>query len=247
MTLTAYFDASGTHRQDGSLAMCVAGYVSTPRRWKKFEREWEELLREEGISAFHRTDLESLRKEFKGWTVERRDRVVKRAHKIIKRWALMGVAVGFPFDLYERIIHTPELRKRFSKPYALCTMRCIIPLSEWATEQGYRDPINYVFDRGDEGRGQVLNAFRLSDHDRYLLGTCQFEDKKKFVPLQAADVLAYEVYKFTTEQVVKGGAERGMREGLEDLLGIPHIIHGFTEESFEWLVAGGARGEASLG
>lgn len=225
--------------------MCVAGYVSTRQRWKKFGREWEELLREEGISAFHRTDLESLQKEFKGWTAERRDRAVRRAQKIIKRWALAGVAVGFPFDLYERIIHTPELRKRFAKPYALCTMRCIIALSEWASEDGYRDPIDYVFDRGDEGRGQVIDAFRVSDREKYLLGTCRFEDKKKFVPLQAADILAYEVYRFTSEQVVQGGAGRGVREGLEDLLGIPHIIHGFNEESFEWLLAGGERAQES--
>jgi hypothetical protein len=134
--------------------MCVAGYVSTRWRWKKFERDWGRLLREEGISAFHRTDLESFQKEFKGWTVERRDRAVKRAHKIIKKWALIGVAVGFPFDLYERIIQTPELRKKFAKPYALCTMRCIIPLSEWATEKGYRDLINYVFDRGTKVGGR---------------------------------------------------------------------------------------------
>jgi hypothetical protein len=85
----------------------------------------------------------------------------------------------------------------------------------------------------------------VSDRDRYLLGTCQFEDKKEFVPLQAADVLAYEVYKFTTEQVVKGGTGRSVREELEDLLGIPHIIHGFNEESFEWLVAGGWKAEES--
>jgi len=223
--------------------MCVAGYVSTRWRWKKFERDWQRLLSEEGLSAFHRTDLENLQKEFKGWTAARRDQARRKAHKIIKKWALAGVAVGFPFDLYERTIHTPELRKRFAKPYALCTMRCIITLSEWASEEGYREPIDYVFDRGDEGKGQVLDAFRVSDRDKYLLGSCRFEDKKKFVPLQAANVLAYEVYRFTTEQVVKGGAEQGVREELEDLLGIPHIIHGFDEGSFEWLVAGGTGAE----
>ena len=60
-----------------------------------------------------------------------------------------------------------------------------------------RELIDYVFDRGDDGEDQVLVAFRASNRDENLLGSRLLKDKKKFVPLQVADVLAYEIYRFT--------------------------------------------------
>ena len=53
--LDAYFDDSGTHQ--GSPAISVAGYMSTPDRWKRFESEWRETLDAYGVEFFHMTIL----------------------------------------------------------------------------------------------------------------------------------------------------------------------------------------------
>src|ERR1044071_6141048 len=71
----AYFDESGTH---GSPILTLAGYIGTIEQWAEFSREWDELLRHEGLTHFHMSKFEARRGEFEGWDNERRLRVQKR-------------------------------------------------------------------------------------------------------------------------------------------------------------------------
>ena len=48
---TAYYDDSGT--ANDTLAVVVAGFVATDEQWTHFERNWNDSLRQFGISRFH--------------------------------------------------------------------------------------------------------------------------------------------------------------------------------------------------
>jgi hypothetical protein len=92
---TAYFDESGVHQR--SSAAVVAGYLSTDDGWIEFERGWENLLAGEGVSGLHRVDLENFRGEFRckrGWDEDRRSRLLRAAHGIIKRYTLFGIGAA---------------------------------------------------------------------------------------------------------------------------------------------------------
>ena len=49
--LAGYFDESGTH--DSAVITSVAGFVSTPERWQRFDEEWKRVLDHWGLEYFH--------------------------------------------------------------------------------------------------------------------------------------------------------------------------------------------------
>ena len=51
----AYFDDSG--HPDSEKLVVVAGFVASKEQWLLFERDWEDLLRSEGLTALHMTDF----------------------------------------------------------------------------------------------------------------------------------------------------------------------------------------------
>lgn len=62
----AYFDASGTERNNPVLA--VAGFLSGADRWMEFETKWLERLKSDGLTCFHTSDFNACQGEFKsGW------------------------------------------------------------------------------------------------------------------------------------------------------------------------------------
>jgi hypothetical protein len=78
-------------------------------------------------------------------------------------------------------------------------------VSDWAIENNHRDPINYVFECGDLGWGEVKAMFDELPADqnyerRELMGTLSFGKKQRLYPLQAADIWAYENYKHMINQ-----------------------------------------------
>ena len=62
--------------------------------------------------------------------------------------------------------------------------------------------VSFIFDRQDEFRGRACEIFesikgdRSTLHYKARLGTLTFSDRKEAAPLQAADFLAYECYKW---------------------------------------------------
>ena len=47
-SFSAYFDASGT---SDTQVITVAGFVSTVKKWIRFEEEWQAILRREGVKV----------------------------------------------------------------------------------------------------------------------------------------------------------------------------------------------------
>jgi hypothetical protein len=45
----------------------VSGFVSTVKKWVRFEIAWNAILSNDGVSAFHMTDYVSSKGEFASW------------------------------------------------------------------------------------------------------------------------------------------------------------------------------------
>src|SRR5438552_11374712 len=62
----AYFDASG--HPDGTPVLFVSGFVSTKRKWLRFERRWTDFLKRNGIvGPFHMTDFINGFGQYSSW------------------------------------------------------------------------------------------------------------------------------------------------------------------------------------
>lgn len=190
-TLTAYLYAGRT-----SSVLTVAGYVSDADRWEAFESEWQDALAGYGIDFFHMTDFAARKGEYKSWGDKANCRLVKLL-SIINGAAIAAVSITIPLGLWKSALSDEE-KARSGNPYCLAAFGCLHEITRWMRQhRSAADEIAYVYDQGDQGRGEVFKLFNAVYDDpnlrrEYRLLSMRVEDKKRFVPLQAADVLAWE-------------------------------------------------------
>jgi hypothetical protein len=218
-SFAAYFDESGTH---GSPILALACYITEVGQWAEFSREWDEVLKQERLTHFHMSKFEARRGEFTGWDKDRCIRVQKRLIGIIKRRVNVGIFCAVNIADYEETI-TEWRRKTFGSPYNFCVKLCLGFISIWAQHFNRTEPIAYIIEHG-AGYNHEINRsfseiFANEAMRKYLrLGTLTFADKKAALPLQAADLFAYEVWKDTTNRfVTDANKRRPERKSFESL------------------------------
>ncbi len=224
MILTVYADESGTHAD--SQAITLAGYISTPDRWERFEAEWRAALADFGVGMFHMTDFENRVGEFSDWPEALRRERLSRLVKVIDDHALASFSVAFLRSDYEAVV-TPEAHAYVGGPYGMAAVMAMIALGRQMNLIGLYGSLAYVFESGSSGLGQVLKVFtdNMNDpkrRDELHLASISFQDKRWFIPLQAADILAYESYKHLPRQLGVETWERGTRHSLRMLTGVPY-------------------------
>lgn len=215
-----YCDDSGTGPDQRTAV--AAGFLGSTTQWERFNQQWQSLLAEYGIKQMHRADLESYVGEFRGWNGSRRTAFVRKAHAIIKKHTYIAVGTGVIKADFEEIM--PQWAKElFGGAYGWCVNECLVHVGKWCEKlrNPYKDRINWVFEAGTVGSGQVVEMLRNLSQDptwgqRLHIGQWSFDDKDS-LPLQAADVIAYEVFKQIENQIVDQG-KRNVRLSMLDLV-----------------------------
>lgn len=204
--LTFYGDESGTDAHTRVTA--VAGYLGQDKEWRRFEREWLTVLKKYGVLLMHRSDLETWHGEFtqeRGWNPQRRIEILSELQPIIKSCTKVAVGTAIIKDDWEQVMPV-WLRRFFGGAYGWCAHECVVAVRAWCERPTRRrsKPISWAFEQGAEGQGQVAQMFGELGRDpalkaAYRIGDLAFRDKR-VVPLQAADLLAYEVAKQVENQ-----------------------------------------------
>jgi hypothetical protein len=221
LILKGYFDESGTH--DGSKAISVAGYLSTPEKWLTFEREWKAAKDAYGLEFFHMTDFVARQEEYANWSDAERGERLFSLIAIINRNVIASVGFALPVRDYYRIFS--KTAKRYAGgPYGLAAISCFMDAAKAIRAQLPDARIAYVFERGVKGKGQVMKVFdRVCDdfelRETNRLASLTYEDKRDFSPLEAADILAYELYRHLPIQLNEIPGE--VRKPLLALRGCP--------------------------
>jgi hypothetical protein len=193
--LKTFMDETGIH--DDSEMVAVAGYISPPKIWREWTKDWNRARRP--IKVFHATDCANFRGEFEGWDKARRDPYVAQLLPVIPAHELAGIVIGVQLaDLGEAFKDRPELVEMFGTPYTACFQWAISIVVEIATEHGKGERMTFVHEVNDY-KGECSKAFEYVDtylNPRKIPMTIGFGTKAQYPPLQAADVLAYEGGKF---------------------------------------------------
>lgn len=208
--LSAYFDESGTERNH-STVLTVGGYIANEKQWKNFCIEWQKMLNDEQLEYFHMTDLECFHNQFresKGWNKKRQIHVIQRAHDIIKRNTLKDFDISVVWSVYDSLIKSYR-GKNPPSAYAVLVNTCLSITGSWAKDNGYSELINYVFESGVKGVGWIKENYKKVHIDEkaieaFRINRLSFEDKRKVIQLQAADVNAYESWKQMENRIVNG-------------------------------------------
>jgi hypothetical protein len=197
-----YFDDSGT---DANTPVAVAAcYVASKRQWDEFVRNWDEVLEEEGFDCFHMAHFvakpEAGHKPFCDWDNTKKSRVYSKLANIITTRVRKPFALAVPKVAFDRYVF-PEFKEQYAADHYTWAAKATLGLLEkWRFEYKITGPMQYVFDQGSLGQPQLKKvwdegALYEGAHDRYGIVPegVMFQDKRIFKPLQAADILAWQM------------------------------------------------------
>jgi hypothetical protein len=208
--LAAYFDDSGSHSDSPITAM--GGIVASADEWNKFTSEWHERLEADGIAVFHMADCQNGSGEFReDWTQERKDVFVKDLTEIINRNVQLFIGVVVPqvnFDVAK--LDFPTVTK---SPIEFCADYSCVQLAVWAEKSDDRKNMAMVFDDGSKIMKEMLNLFSGKNKPDW---NKVYGSRKKNIPLQAADLFAYELFRRYRSQVE--GKQIPIRRAMKTLL-----------------------------
>jgi hypothetical protein len=200
--IKTFLDETGVH--GGANTVAVAGYVSRPKHWRAWTKDWNIHKRKvpagrRRIEVFHSTDCANYKGEFEGWTREDRDPYVAQLLPVMPAHELAGIVIGINLDdLTAALSGRPELIEMFGTPYTACFQWAISIVMEITTERGNGERMAFVHEVNNY-KGEALRAFEYVKeflNPRRIPMTMAFGNKEDYPPLQAADVLAYEGGKF---------------------------------------------------
>jgi hypothetical protein len=215
--LSGYFDASG--HPDQHQVMTVGGFVSRVDKWTRFDRNWEAILEEYSISAFHMTDYVSSQGEFakfKGNSALRKEFQTKLSDCIAKN---INKAIRFTLILthYNLVNQRFKLRENVGSPYSLCAFMCLQEAVQWARRKKAENSFICYFEDGDKDKGE----FKRRSEKMLPAPGLQFLQKDKIRPFEAADFMAWKA-KSNAEVWLKDSYHPDQRHQMYKSMGALH-------------------------
>jgi len=207
----AYFDESWDQQQDKILV--IAGMMGLWEQWSKIEWPWKELLDKYGLAYYRASEAEFARGEFNKEpyrtpgidTTPAQYKLLQAIREeffnVMVRGVTSGLAIGIPLKDFRQVANTPERLEKFGNtPYYLCGHIAMLELLK-AEKHVLRakDLVAFIFDTQEEFEPEMNKVHKYLQtpacefHSQ--VGSITFADKKKFIPLQIVDTVAYECRK----------------------------------------------------
>ncbi|MBN4064589.1 DUF3800 domain-containing protein [Dehalococcoides mccartyi] len=244
---TAYFDESGT--QDGAEVIAVGGFVAESSRWRLFTEEWQATIHSYDLDYFHMTDFESYQGPYASWTTDELKNCINQLLDIIHRHVIQSVGIIIPLRSFDQIM-SERAKSICGDAYGLAAIQCWANLASTARDPRIDSAFEVVMEDGAKGKGSLLEVVRAASGDsewfeNNRISSLSFEDKREFPPLQAADILAYELYKHGLRQF--GSEKRPGRFPLRQLRRSHQQWHYIDDDGLrkadDWLTNLRLRGE----
>lgn len=184
---TAALDASGSPDHH---IFVVAGFVAPDEAWDEFGPKWNARLAEDGLDHFHMVEYAQSLGPWKSWKGDE-----PRRRRLLAD--LVGIVASHASRKFGSVIARLRLKRidqslldHFNlEDYSLAGRTIAADIRRWAARDRMGKPITMFFEHGDKGRGKLMKAFESDG-----LPEPVFRRKKEYAPLQAADLLAYEIF-----------------------------------------------------
>ena len=201
--LAAYFDDAGTH--DSSAVIGFAGLIGIEEQWKAFEGAWKAKLRaplpgKGPLKRFHMTDCMARAGEFVCYSHGEVDAVAHDFRQIIIGSGVCGYAVAVSRrDWAETVAKSPVVGW-FGDDEAFCFKDCVAKSGFFTANQQFTEKrLMLAFD--NRPHRTAVNEWiyqqyqKLPSRDDLDLLGLSFLDSTAYVPLQGADMFAWEFIK----------------------------------------------------
>ncbi len=211
--LAVYFDGSGTAPEHPVWA--IGGWIAEVDQWTQFCREWHAMIENapfrDGVKRmFHAADLESLKGIYSDWTQDQKQTFQDKAYRIIEDFQLTPVASALIKADYEALkIRFAKFEQAHGGNYFVHTFHAVMDnVRKWLDARRYEASVHYVFEAGDIGDVEIKRILQRIYNDPKEREVFRMNGwtmtGKEVLPLQAADIWAYESYKQMTNRIVSG-------------------------------------------
>jgi len=213
--LHAYMDDSGSH--DGSHACVIGGYFGGENRWKEFERRWKRVLDRNAIQEFHahvfwrRSSNGEGVGEYRGWTRKRLSNFLDGLLRTIEETEIYPFASGVLLSDWKQLTLRekkivcggvpPDLAQASANPMFLPFQYVIARMLVHCNPS---IALHLFFDEDKQSKpwaeichSRLRGILKLDIPEiAYKMDGLTFADSRRALPLQAADLLAYEAYRY---------------------------------------------------
>ncbi len=162
----------------------------------------------------------------------------------ICRNVFVGMATAVVRKDYDKFV-TGRLREKLGNyHYTFAVQSCLVFIEEWRRHSYVSEPMHYVFDLVSEGKHEIIDLFDdIAKRETAIgfgieLDGYAFQSRRRVVQLQAADILAWEAYKYARDNqstsLPPRRSFRSMVEGIDirtrffDASGLPDFVHNMT-------------------
>src|SRR5260221_10138362 len=229
--LLAYFDDSGTHAN--SAVTLIAGLVASAVTWARIEGAWKQHLSVTGVSHFHAVDCENGSRKFSSVSRPLRDSLSYGLSEAIcshqRAMVLLGSAVKT--DDWE-VAAPKEITNRFVDPYYFCFEACLQQISNWSVRHADGEIVTIVFAQRGQYDSRLIELHELYSKSSALpnnrLGSLSFSSPKDSIPLQAADLIAYETYRYAATPVTTRSPT--LRRAFQNFVQAGMNMHGLLHD-----------------
>jgi hypothetical protein len=196
---TLYLDESGTASQ--TEVVCVAGFLSCDEQWGRFALNWSETLQEFEIPAFRAVDFAHSKEVFSKWQKHQTDGALRSERVAFSRKLLGHIRVRVRrsfassvfMDEYNELDRESLLHEAIA-PRTCCARACIVRCLAWARKYVVpQTSIRFVIESGGEKSGELIR--QVAEVEGITLEQLE-KNQQGSVPLEAADLFAYEYFQF---------------------------------------------------
>ncbi len=198
LTIKAYIDDSGVKGTDP--VFVLAGFIGRAERWAEFSDAWKQCLdASPSIQYLKMNEAVKLNGEFRSWEPKERNKKLADLVAIIKEFPQRAIHVTIDTEAFAKH-HAPHLLPPMANPYFMGCSTMIAAVCYDVLDLGVAEQIEIIFDDQVIFKPRIQMWYPLikegwENYDSSLCGVLppepMFRDDKQYVPLQAADVVAW--------------------------------------------------------
>lgn len=196
----AYCDES---YDDKGLVFTVAGFLAQEGEWAQLADRWKARCLQDGIECYHATDCANGWNDFLPLSDEICIALNTDLITYLTETRLAGFAVSISSkDFYDVISSDPKAREILgSDPYYLAFQLFVLQVCHEINQVYPEYPLAFVFEQNEKVSGRAKRVYddvrKKNPELAACMGSLTYADRRKLVPLQTADELAFESMKNT--------------------------------------------------
>jgi hypothetical protein len=195
----SFVDEAGHSKDPRQNYLCLAGLIATESAWKILDVSWRRICEKAGLTEpFHMMAFAARKKQFDGWSEEKREKLLHQLISTIFR--ARAIPVGSVVSLKWFNILSEPAKQRFKDPHFLAFQGLTYHLAVAAFMDWNPGPVTMIYAHHPEHSVGLGNTAQLWDsvrkHNRMVamfMESYQSAYPADHAGLQAADIWAYEL------------------------------------------------------